>query len=162
VPKTVHLLNGPNLNLLGLREPDVYGSMSLGDLEAMCRSAAGRHGFALEFRQTNREGQMIDWIQEARQSAGVVINPAGFTCNSIAVRDALLICECPVIEVHISNIHRRENEPWRADSVISAAATGVITGLGVHGYIAALDYFGLTLPEPGSDPRPRAAGSPSG
>lgn len=145
--KTVYLLNGPNLNVLGLREPHIYGSMTLADLEGMCRSVAERHGFALEFRQTNQEGEMIDWIQEARQSAGIVINPAGFTCNSISVRDALLMCDCPVIEVHISNIHRREDEPWRADSVMSAAATGVVTGFGVHGYVVALDFIGLAASE---------------
>lgn len=140
--KTVYLLNGPNLNVLGLLELNISGSMALGDLEAMCRPVAERHGFALVVRQTNREGEMIDWIQEARQSAGVVINPAGFTCNSISVRDALLLCDCPVIEVHISNIHRRQNEPWRADSVMSAAATGVISGFGVHGYVVAVDFIG--------------------
>jgi 3-dehydroquinate dehydratase-2 len=147
VPKTIYLLNGPNLDVLGQREPHFHDSMTLADLEGTCRSVAERHGFALEFRQTNREGEMIDWIQEARQSAGIVINPAGFTWNSISVRDALLICDCPVIEVHISNIHRRENEPWRADSVMSAAATGVITGLGVHGYVVALDFIGLAVSE---------------
>lgn len=143
VSKTVYLLNGPNLNLLGEREPDTYGSRALEEVEAMCRSVAARHGFALEFRQTNLEGQMIDWIQEARQSAGLVINPGGLARNSISVRDALMLCDCPVIEVHISNIHRPETGACRADSVLSAAATGVITGLGVHGYVAALDFIGL-------------------
>jgi 3-dehydroquinate dehydratase-2 len=147
VSKTIYLLNGPNLNLLGLREPGIYGAMTPEGLEAKCRTVADRYGFALEFRQTNREGEMIDWIQEARQSAGIVINPAGFTSNSISVRDALLMCDCPVIEVHISNIHRQENEPWRADSVMSAAATGVITGFGVHGYVVALDFIGLAASE---------------
>ena len=103
----VYLLNGPNLNLLGLREPHLYGSKTLKDVEALCRPVAERHGFALEFRQTNREYEMVDWIQEARQAAGLVINPAGFTYNAVPVLDAIKMCECPVVEVHISNIHRR-------------------------------------------------------
>jgi 3-dehydroquinate dehydratase-2 len=145
--KTVYLLNGPNLNLLGLREPHIYGSKTLKDVEAMCRPVAERYGFELQFRQTNREYEMVDWIQEARQSAGVVINPAGFTYNAVPVLDALKMCECPIVEVHISNIHRRaETEaPWRADSIMSAAATGVVAGLGVHGYVLALDYIGQTF-----------------
>ena len=147
MPQTIYLLNGPNLNLLGRREPHIYGSTTPEDLAAKCRSVAEQHGFALEFRQTNREGEMIDWIQEARQSAGIVINPAGFASNSISVRDALLMCNCPVVEVHMSNIHRQEDEPWRAESVISAATTAVITGLGVHGYVAALDFIGLAASE---------------
>ena len=145
--KTVYLLNGPILSSPGLGGPRGHDSVTPEDLEARCRPIADRHGFALEVRQTNREGELIDWIQEARQSAGIVINPAGFTCNSIAVRDALLLCDCPVIEVHIPNIHRIEGEPWRADSVMSSAATGVITGLGVHGYLAALDFIGQAASE---------------
>lgn len=138
----VYLLNGPNLNLLGQREPHLYGSQTLADVEALCREAAARHGFALEFRQTNREDQMVDWIQEARRSAGLVINPAGFSYNSVPVLDAVKACECPVVEVHISNIHKRaETEArWRAESLISPAASGVIAGLGTHGYLLALDY----------------------
>jgi 3-dehydroquinate dehydratase II len=140
----VYLLNGPNLNLLGLREPHIYGSKTLKDVEAMCRPVAERHGFELQFRQTNREYEMVDWIQEARQSKGLVINPAGFTYNAVPVLDALKMCECPVVEVHISNIHKRaETEAaWRADSIMSPAATGVVAGLGVYGYVLALDYIG--------------------
>lgn len=145
--KTVYLLNGPNLNFLGVHRPQGQRSTTPEVLEAMCRSVAERHGLGLEFRQSNREGELIGWIQEARQSAGVVINPAGFAYNSISVRDALLMCECPVIEVHVSNIHRQEDEPWRARSIISAAATGVITGLGLHGYVAALDFVGVSASE---------------
>lgn len=141
--KTVYLLNGPNLNHLGR----AHESTTPEGLEAQCRSVADRHGFGLEFRQTNREGELIGWIQEARQSAGVVINPAGFAYNSISVRDALLMCECPVIEVHVSNIFSQENEPWRANSIMSAAATGVIAGLGLQGYVAALDFIGLSASE---------------
>ena len=147
--KLVYLLNGPNLNLLGLREPHLYGSKTLKDVEAMCRPVAERHGFDLEFRQTNREHERVDWIQEARQSAGLVINPAGFTYNAVPVLDAIKMCECPVVEVHISNIHKRaETEArWRADSIISPAATGVIAGLGVRGYALALEYIGQAIAE---------------
>ena len=146
MPDTVHLLNGPNLNLLGLREPQLYGSQTLADVEGLCRPVAARLGFELVFRQTNREYEMIDWIQEARQSAGLVINPAGFSYHSVPVLDALKMCECPVVEVHISNIHKRaETEgAWRGHSLMSAAASGVIAGLGVTGYVLALEYIGHT------------------
>ncbi|MFC3068867.1 type II 3-dehydroquinate dehydratase [Phenylobacterium soli] len=139
----VYLLNGPNLNLLGQREPHIYGSTTLADVEAMSRAVADRHGFDLVFRQTNREYEMVDWIQEARTSAGLVINPAGFTYHAVPVLDALKMCECPIVEVHISNIHKRaETEAsWRADSIMSAAASGVIAGLGVHGYVLALEHL---------------------
>jgi 3-dehydroquinate dehydratase-2 len=144
--KVVYLLNGPNLNLLGLREPHIYGSRTLQDVEAMCRPVADRHGFDLIFRQTNREYEMVDWIQEARTSAGLVINPAGFTYNAVPVLDALKMCECPVVEVHISNIHRRESEAqWRSKSIMTAAATGVIAGLGVDGYPLALEFIGRSI-----------------
>jgi 3-dehydroquinate dehydratase-2 len=145
--KTVHLLNGPNLNLLGQREPHLYGSQTLADVEALCRATAERHGFALEFRQTNSEHEMVDWIQAARKSAGLVINPAGFSYNSVPVLDAIKACECPVVEVHISNIHKRaETEArWRAESLVSPAATGVIAGLGVQGYVLALDFLATKI-----------------
>lgn len=139
---SVYLLNGPNLNLLGQREPHIYGSTTLQDVEAMCQAVADGHGFELIFRQTNREYEMVDWLQEARQSAGVVINPAGFTYHHVPVLDALKMCECPVVEVHISNIHARESEAaWRSKSIMTAAATGVIAGLGVHGYVLALQHI---------------------
>ena len=143
---TVYLLNGPNLNLLGQREPQLYGDKTLADVEAMCRPVAERLGLELQFRQTNREYEMVDWIQEARQSAGLVINPAGFSYFSVPVLDALKMCECPIIEVHISNIHARaQNEAaLRGASLMSAAANGVITGLGVAGYGLALEYIGQT------------------
>ena len=142
----VYLLNGPNLNLLGQREPQLYGDKTLADVEAMCRPVAERLGLELQFRQTNREYEMVDWIQEARQSAGLVINPAGFSYFSVPVLDALKMCECPIIEVHISNIHARaQNEAaLRGASLMSAAANGVITGLGVAGYGLALEYIGQT------------------
>jgi len=142
----VYLLNGPNLNLLGLREPHIYGSKTLKDVEALCQPVADRHGFDLVFRQTNREYEMIDWIQEARQSAGLVINPAGFTYNAVPVLDALKMCECPVVEVHISNIHKRVSEAaWRSESIMTAAVTGMIAGLGVQGYPLALEFIGQSI-----------------
>jgi 3-dehydroquinate dehydratase II len=146
--RVVYLLNGPNLNLLGQREPHLYGSTTLADVELMAKAVADRHGFELVFRQTNREYEMVDWIQEARTSAGLVINPAGLTYNAVPVLDALKMCECPVVEVHISNIHKRaETEAaWRADSIMSAAATGVIAGLGVTGYVLALEFIAQSLP----------------
>lgn len=138
--KTVHVLNGPNLNLLGQREPDIYGRETLADVEARCRAVADRHGLALVFRQTNREYEMVEWLQEARHAAGVVINPAGFSYHAVPVLDALKMCACPVVEVHISNIHRREAE-WRAHSLMTAAVTGIISGLGVAGYALAVEFL---------------------
>lgn len=147
MPRTIHVLNGPNLNLLGQREPEVYGPTTLAELEAMCREAAARHGLELVFRQTNREYEMVDWLQDARTAAGVVINPAGFSYHSVPVLDALKMCEGPVVEVHISNVHKRGQTEvaWRAESLMSAAATGVIAGLGVRGYVLAIDFLGETL-----------------
>lgn len=137
--KTVHVLNGPNLNLLGTRQPDIYGRATLKDVEGLCRAAAERHGFGIDFRQSNREGEIVDWIQaaQAAKAAGLVINPAGYTTTSVAILDALLTLSVPVIEVHISNIHAREE--FRRHSRISPAATAVICGAGVHGYALAID-----------------------
>jgi 3-dehydroquinate dehydratase-2 len=136
--KTVYVLNGPNLNLLGVREPHIYGRSTLADVEKLCRSTAERHGLALVFHQSNHEGQIIDWINEARaeKAAGLVINPAGHTTTSVAIMDALLAMESPVIEVHISNIHAREE--FRRHSYISRAARAVICGLGINGYALAI------------------------
>ena len=136
--KTVYVLNGPNLNLLGTREPHIYGRASLADVEKLCRSAAERHGLTLVFRQSNHEGQIIDWINEARaeKAAGLVINPAGHTTTSVAILDALLAMEAPVIEVHISNIHAREE--FRRHSYVSQAARAVICGFGIAGYALAI------------------------
>jgi 3-dehydroquinate dehydratase II len=136
--KTVYVLNGPNLNLLGTREPHIYGRSTLADVEKLCRTTAERHGFALVFRQSNHEGQIIDWINEARaeKAAGLIINPAGHTTTSVAILDALLTMESPVVEVHISNIHAREE--FRRHSYVSRAARAVVCGFGIDGYALAV------------------------
>src|SRR5271156_2114874 len=135
---TVFVLNGPNLNLLGVREPSVYGHDTLADIEARCAARAAALGLEIDFRQTNHEGQLVDWIQEARESAdGIILNAGALTHTSVAVLDALLAAELPVIEVHLSNIFRRES--FRHHSYVSLAATGVICGLGAQGYERALD-----------------------
>ncbi|HZT18591.1 MAG TPA: type II 3-dehydroquinate dehydratase [Dongiaceae bacterium] len=135
---TILVLNGPNLNLLGTREPSIYGRDSLADIEAACRARAEALKLGLEFRQSNHEGELIDWVQAARgRMAGIVINPAGYGHSSVALLDALLASELPVIEVHLSNIFRRE--AFRRHSYVSEAARGVICGLGPRGYLLALD-----------------------
>ena len=133
----IAVLNGPNLNMLGTREPEKYGTATLDDVEALCAETAEELGLAIDFRQTNLEGELVAWIQECRgHAAGIVINPAGYTTTSVAMLDALLAVGLPVIEVHITNIHRREE--FRQHSLVSKAATGVICGLGVAGYALAL------------------------
>ena len=135
--KRVYVLNGPNLNLLGKREPEIYGRETLADVEAACQKLAGELGLELRFHQSNAEHQIVDWIQEARETAaGIVINPAAFTHTSVAIFDALSAFDGPVLEVHISNIHRRE--PWRHHSYVSLRADGVIAGFGTEGYTLAL------------------------
>lgn len=136
----IHVLNGPNLNLLGVREPHLYGYQTLRDVEQLCQAVADRHGLELVCRQTNAEHQMIDWLQEARTDAGIVINPAAFCYHSVPVLDAMKLCECPIVEVHITNIQRRE-AGWRAKSILTAVSTGMITGLGVHGYPLAVEHI---------------------
>lgn len=134
---TVLILNGPNLNLLGTREPGIYGRATLKDIEADCRKHGEAHGLTVDFRQTNREDELITWVQQARGSAaGIVINPAGYGHTSIALLDALLAVGLPIIEVHISNIFARE--AFRHHSYVSRAARGVICGLGPQGYRLAL------------------------
>ncbi len=129
--KPIYVLNGPNLNRLGKREPEIYGTTTLAEIEAMCRAAAQRH--PIEFRQSNSEAEIIDWIHEAIDSAsGIIINPAAFTFTSIAILDALKMFEGPIIELHISNIHKRE--PYYHHSYVSKVATAVIAGLGADGY----------------------------
>lgn len=134
----VHILNGPNLNLLGTREPEIYGADTLADIEQMCLAAADDLGLAVLFRQTNSEGMLIDWVQEAGKSAEVlIINAAGYTHTSIALHDALKALQIPAIELHLSNIHARE--PFRRHSYVSAAVDGIICGFGADGYLLALD-----------------------
>ena len=136
-PPLIVVLNGPNINMLGLREPAKYGHATLDDLEALCAETAEELGLAIDFRQTNGEGELITWVQECRgRAAGIVINPAGYTHTSVALMDALLAVELPVVEVHITNIHRRE--AFRHLSYVSRAAVGVICGLGVGGYALGL------------------------
>jgi 3-dehydroquinate dehydratase-2 len=133
----IYVLNGPNLNLLGSREPEIYGAGTIDDLETLCAETAEGLGLAIDFRQTNLEGELITWVQEARsKAAAIVINPAGYSHTSIALMDALLSVELPVIEVHISNVHAREK--FRHHSYVSRAAQGVICGLGFAGYRLAL------------------------
>lgn len=133
----VAVLNGPNMNMLGLRQPQWYGSATLDDVEALCAEMAEQLGLAIDFRQTNGEGELISWVQECRgRAAGIIINPAGYTTTSIALMDALLATDLPVIEVHVTNIHRRE--AFRQHSYVSKAAVGVICGFGINGYSLAL------------------------
>jgi 3-dehydroquinate dehydratase II len=135
----VYVLNGPNLNLLGLREPSVYGETTLASIEAAVRRRAAVDGIAIEFRQTNHEGVLVDWIHEAggRMASGIIINPGAFTHTSIAIADALRAVALPVMEVHLSNVFARED--FRHHSYVSPVARGVICGLGSLGYELALD-----------------------
>lgn len=136
--KPVYVLNGPNLNLLGQREPHIYGSTTLADIVALVEKHAKSHGIAAVCRQSNHEGELIDWIHEARSKAsGLVINAGAYTHTSIAIHDALATLDIPVVEVHISNVYKRES--FRHHSYISSVAKGVICGLGVQGYVLALD-----------------------
>ncbi len=135
---TVFILNGPNLNLLGVRDPSVYGRDTLADIEERCLARAAALDLQVEFRQTNHEGQLVDWIQEARELAeGIILNAGALTHTSVAVLDALSAAALPIIEVHLSNIFRRES--FRHHSYVSLAASGVICGLGAQGYELALD-----------------------
>jgi len=136
----IYVLNGPNMNLLGTREPEKYGHATLADVEKLCADTAKRFGLAIIFRQSNREGELVDWIQEAhaKDAAAIIINPAGYTTTSIAIMDALLAVnvKLPVIEVHVTNIHARES--FRQNSYISKAAKAVIAGFGIDGYALAI------------------------
>lgn len=135
---TILVLNGPNLNLLGVREPATYGLETLADIEESCLERAAELGLAVDFRQSNHEGQLVDWIQEARENAdGIILNAGAYTHTSIAILDALKASELPVIEVHLSNVHRRES--FRRHSYVSEAAQGVICGFGAQGYLLALE-----------------------
>ncbi|MBM3537421.1 MAG: type II 3-dehydroquinate dehydratase [Alphaproteobacteria bacterium] len=138
------VLNGSNLNMLGVRQPEIYGRTTLSDIETACRERAAALGLEIEFRQSNHEGELVTWIQQARDNAdGIVINAGAYTHTSLAILDALKVAELPVIEVHISNIHAREE--FRHHSYISAAATGIIVGLGPQGYLLALDALANIL-----------------
>jgi 3-dehydroquinate dehydratase-2 len=133
----IMVLNGPNLNMLGTREPEIYGSGTLDELETLCAETAEGLGVAIDFRQSNLEGELITWVQEARtHAAGLIINPAGYSHTSVALMDAISALDIPVIEVHLSNIHKRET--FRHHSYVSLAADGVICGLGFAGYRLAL------------------------
>lgn len=142
--KPVHILNGPNLNLLGMREPEKYGHRTLADIEDSCRRHAHSLGLSVLCRQSNHEGALIDWIHAARTDAsGIIINPGAYSHTSVAILDALRTCTIPVVEVHLTNIHQRET--FRHHSYVSLAATGVICGLGADGYLAALTFLGNSL-----------------
>ncbi len=144
-PKVL-ILNGPNLNLLGTREPEIYGTTTLDEIEALCRRRGNELGIEVDCRQSNGEGQLVDWIQEARGAYnGLILNPGAYSHTSIALLDALLAVGLPVIEVHLSNIHRRE--PFRSQSYVSKAATGVIAGFGAPGYLMALEALARRLIE---------------
>jgi 3-dehydroquinate dehydratase II len=151
MPQTVYVLNGPNLNLIGTREPEIYGSTTLAEVEKLTRAAAERYGLTIEFRQSNHEGQIVDWIQEAgaNKAAALIINPAAYTHTSVAILDALLALDVPVVEVHISNIHARE--PFRRHSYVSRAARAVICGFGVNGYTLAISGVAALIGASGSE-----------
>ena len=142
---TIYVINGPNLNLLGTREPETYGRATLADVEKLCRETAKKLGMKIEFRQSNKEGEMVDFIQEAgsHKAAGIVINPAGYTTTSVAILDAILGVGLPTIEIHITNIHARER--FRQRSRISKAARGVICGFGIEGYALAISGLASML-----------------
>ena len=145
MPKPIFILNGPNLNLLGLRQPEIYGTQTLDDVAELCAALAEDLGLSIRFHQSNHEGQLVDWVQEARAAAaGIVINPAAYSHTSVAILDALNAFDGPVIEVHISNIHKRE--AFRHHSFVSARADGVIAGCGVEGYLLALRRMTSLLP----------------
>lgn len=141
--KTVYVLNGPNLNLLGSREPTIYGSATLADVQVLCEQACARHGLALAFHQSNHEGQLVDWIHEAGrlhaqgELAGLIFNAAAYTHTSVALLDAVKGTGVPLVELHISNVHARES--FRHHSYLSAAARAVMCGFGVAGYGLAID-----------------------
>ena len=144
VSRLVSVLNGPNLNLLGTRQPDIYGHETLADVERSCRVLAESLHLDVQFRQSNHEGEIIGWVHEAREAAaGIIINPAAFTHTSVAILDALNAFEGPVLEVHISNVHRRE--AFRHHSFVSTRADGVIAGFGTEGYLLALRRMATLL-----------------
>ena len=145
--RTAYVLNGPNLNLLGKRQPEIYGRETLADVEAECRRVGAELDLAIRFHQSNREYELIDWIHEAREIAGgIVMNPAAFTHTSVAILDALNAFDAPVIEIHISNVHKREE--FRHHSFVSSRADGVIAGFGTQGYPLALQRLARLIDNP--------------
>ncbi len=148
--KPIYVLNGPNLNLLGVREPEIYGRATLSDIEARCKTLTDAHKLGLVFRQTNHEGQLIDWVQEARtEGSALILNPAGYGHTSVALLDALKALSIPVIECHLSNPQQRET--FRHHSYVSLAAKGIVAGFGAYGYematLAALSLIGAQDPK---------------
>ena len=144
IDASVLVLNGPNLNMLGVREPHIYGSLTLDDLESSCQERAEQLGLVIDFRQSNHEGELVSWIQQARtEHDGIVINAGAYTHTSVAIMDALILSELPVIEVHLSNIFKRE--AFRHHSYISPVAKGMICGFGPHGYLLALEALAQIL-----------------
>jgi 3-dehydroquinate dehydratase II len=152
--KTIYILNGPNLNLLGAREPETYGHASLDDLEKLCRRTAKRHRFAIEFRQSNHEGEIVNSVQEAaaRKAAGIIINAGAYTHTSVALRDALAAGGLPVVEVHISNIFARES--FRHRSHIAPVAKAILCGFGIAGYALAIDGLATLVAAPAQEQKP--------
>lgn len=144
---SILIVNGPNLNMLGQREPEIYGRDTLADIEAACALRGADHGLDIDFRQSNKEGDLVGWTQSAGKShAGIIVNAGAYTHTSIALLDGLLVSGLPIIEVHLSNIFRRE--AFRHHSYVSTAATGVICGLGLNGYLLAIDAMAkLIRPE---------------
>jgi 3-dehydroquinate dehydratase-2 len=146
MPDPIFILNGPNLNRLGAREPHIYGAASLDDVRAACETKARGLGYAIDFRQTNHEGELVDWVQEAAdKAAALIVNPAGYGHTSVALYDALKLVAKPIIEVHLSNIAKRE--PFRHRSYVSPTADGVIMGLGLKGYELAVEAACLLAKE---------------
>jgi len=144
MPKRILVLNGPNLNMLGIREPKTYGSQTLADIESMCKAEGKRLGLAIECKQSNHEGELVQWIQDAYgKKDGIVLNPGGYSHTSVAIRDAIAAVALPLVEVHLSNIHAREE--FRHFSYVSAVAIGVICGLGAAGYRLGLEALAERL-----------------
>lgn len=150
MPKTIYVLNGPNMNLLGTRQPEIYGRATIKDVEKLCRETGKRFGFAIEFHCSNHEGVLVDLIQQAfaKKATGVIINGAGLTTTSVAIHDAIKAVRLPVIEVHVTNIFARES--WRHSSLVAMAARATMAGFGIHGYalaIEAMAQFAKTKPK---------------
>ncbi len=152
--RKVMVLNGPNLNMLGTRQPEIYGYDTLADIEGRLETQAKALGLGVVCRQSNHEGELVTWIQEARTTcAGIIINPGAYTHTSVAIRDALSACDMPIIELHLSNIHKRES--FRHHSYVSAVATGTILGFGAHGYELALEAMENLLGKPAAPSKPK-------